>query len=68
MTIFYHILISYNCILCTLYVYIGVVSAIIFVNDPHRVDIVCQQLLEMNLVAAPLSGDSSKDDRKVCKV
>ena len=46
--------------------YIGVVSAIIFVNDPHRVDIVCQQLLEMNLVAAPLSGDSSKDDRKVC--
>ncbi len=40
-------------------------SAIIFVNDPHRVEVVCEKLMEMNLVAAPLHGDSSKDDRKV---
>lgn len=43
----------------------GVTSAIIFVNDPHRVQVVCDQLLEMSLVAAPLHGDTSKEDRKV---
>lgn len=39
-------------------------SSLIFVNDPHRVEIVCDKLLEMGIVAAPLHGDSSKDDRK----
>lgn len=39
--------------------------ALIFVNDPHRVEVVCEKLLEMGLIAAPLHGDSSKDDRKV---
>lgn len=43
----------------------AVTSAIIFVNDPHRVQVVCDQLLEMSLVAAPLHGDTSKEDRKV---
>ena len=43
-----------------------VVSALIFVNDPHRVEIIYEKLLEMGFVAAPLHGESSKDDRKVC--
>lgn len=42
----------------------AVERALIFVNDPHRVEIVAEKLLEMNLIAAPLHGDSSKDDRK----
>ena len=42
-----------------------VVSALIFVNDPHRVEIIYEKLLEMGFVAAPLHGESSKDDRKV---
>ena len=40
-------------------------SALVFVNDPHRVEIVCDKLLEMGIIAAPLHGESSKDDRKV---
>jgi superfamily II DNA/RNA helicase len=40
-------------------------SALIFVNDPHRVEIVYEKLLEMGFIAAPLHGDTSKDDRKV---
>jgi len=39
-------------------------SAIIFVNDPHRVEVVVRELHEMGLIAAPLHGDSSKEDRK----
>lgn len=39
-------------------------SAIVFVNDPYRVEIICEKLLEMGLIAAPLHGDTSKDDRK----
>ena len=39
-------------------------SALIFVNDPHRVEIVCEKLLEMGIIAAPLHGDTNKDDRK----
>eukprot|EP01038_Epipyxis_sp_PR26KG_P004250 gene4250-6029_t len=39
-------------------------QALIFVNDPHRVEIICEKLLEMGIIAAPLHGDSSKDDRK----
>jgi len=39
-------------------------SALIFVNDPHRVEIVCDKLLEMGLIAAPLHGETSKEDRK----
>jgi superfamily II DNA/RNA helicase len=42
-----------------------VVSALIFVNDPHRVEIIYEKLLEMGFIAAPLHGESSKDDRKV---
>lgn len=41
-----------------------VTCALVFVNDPYRVEIVCEKLLEMGLVAAPLHGDSTKDDRK----
>lgn len=40
-------------------------SAFIFVNDPHRVEVICDQLLEMGMIAAPLHGESSKEDRKV---
>ncbi len=40
-------------------------KALIFVNDPHRVKIVTEKLLEMGIIAAPLHGESSKDDRKV---
>jgi superfamily II DNA/RNA helicase len=39
-------------------------AALIFVNSPHRVETVCEKLLEMGVVAAPLHGDSSKDDRR----
>ena len=39
--------------------------ALVFVNDPHRVEVICEQLQEQGLVAAPLHGESSKDDRKV---
>ena len=42
----------------------AVKSGIIFVNDPHRVEIVCEKLLEMGMIAAPLHGETSKDDRK----
>jgi ATP-dependent RNA helicase DeaD len=38
--------------------------ALIFVNDPHRVQVVYEQLLEKGIVCAPLTGESSKDDRK----
>jgi superfamily II DNA/RNA helicase len=44
----------------------AVKSALIFVNDPYRVEIICQKLLEMGMIAAPLHGESSKEDRKVC--
>jgi superfamily II DNA/RNA helicase len=40
---------------------------LIFVNDAHRVEVVARKLFEDSrgrLVAAPLHGDSSKDDRK----
>jgi hypothetical protein len=42
----------------------AVKSGLIFVNDPHRVEIVCEKLLEMGMIAAPLHGETSKDDRK----
>jgi superfamily II DNA/RNA helicase len=45
-------------------IYTQVVSALIFVNDPYRVEIVYEKLLEMGFIAAPLHGESSKDDRK----
>ena len=38
-------------------------AAIVFVSDSWRVKIVCEKLLEMNIIAAPLHGDSSKADR-----
>lgn len=38
--------------------------AFVFVQDAHRVDVVTQQLYAHGLVAAPLHGDASKDDRK----
>lgn len=40
-------------------------TVLIFVNDPYRVNIVCEKLNEMNIIAAPLSSQSCKDDRKV---
>lgn len=43
----------------------AVETALIFVNSPHRVHLLCDQLSEMNIIAAPLHGQSSKDDRKV---
>ncbi|KAJ1383139.1 P-loop containing nucleoside triphosphate hydrolase protein, partial [Ochromonadaceae sp. CCMP2298] len=39
-------------------------SALVFVNEPHRVEVVCRELGDMGLVAAPLHGDSTKEDRK----
>lgn len=38
-------------------------AAIVFVNDGRRVELVCEKLLQMNIIAAPLHGDSTKDDR-----
>ena len=38
--------------------------ALIFVNDPHRVDVVVEKLAESNLIAAPLHGETPKEDRK----
>jgi len=38
-------------------------AAVVFVNDARRVDVVVSKLLEMNIIAAPLHGDSSKADR-----
>jgi superfamily II DNA/RNA helicase len=38
-------------------------AAVVFVNDARRVDVVVQKLLAMNIIAAPLHGDSSKSDR-----
>jgi superfamily II DNA/RNA helicase len=40
-------------------------SALIFVNDPKRVMGVCRELELAGIVAAPLHGDTNKDDRKV---
>ena len=40
-------------------------SALIFVNDPHRVEVICKDLLRSGIIAAPLHGDANKDDRKV---
>lgn len=38
--------------------------ALIFVNDPHRVEVLVDQLYDQNIIAAPLHGDSSKEDRR----
>jgi superfamily II DNA/RNA helicase len=40
-------------------------SALIFVNDPKRVVGVCRELELAGIIAAPLHGDTNKDDRKV---
>eukprot|EP01036_Dinobryon_divergens_P027404 gene27404-36176_t len=42
----------------------AVTCALIFVNDPHRVEVLYEQLIAEGFIAAPLHGDSSKDDRK----
>ena len=42
----------------------AVTCALVFVNDPHRVEVLSEQLTAEGFVAAPLHGDSSKDDRK----
>jgi superfamily II DNA/RNA helicase len=39
-------------------------SALIFVNNPYKVEILCENLLAEGIIAAPLHGKSSKDDRK----
>lgn len=40
-------------------------SALIFVNDPYKVEVVVKDLARYGLIAAPLHGDSNKDDRRV---
>jgi superfamily II DNA/RNA helicase len=42
-------------------------AAIVFVNDGRRVELVCEKLLQMNIIAAPLHGEATKDDRSVVK-
>jgi superfamily II DNA/RNA helicase len=37
---------------------------LIFVNDPQKVEALHSKLTEMGFVSAPLTGDTSKDDRK----
>ena len=39
-------------------------SALIFVNDPRRVVGLCRDLEIAGIIAAPLHGDTNKDDRK----
>lgn len=39
-------------------------KALIFVNEPRRVEIITEQILEMGYIAAPLHGETSKEDRK----
>lgn len=43
----------------------SVQHALIFVNDPRRVEGVVKELGMAGIVAAPLHGETSKDDRKV---
>jgi superfamily II DNA/RNA helicase len=43
-----------------------ITSAIIFVNDPQRVRVVCEKLNEQNFLVSPLHGETSKEERKVC--
>ncbi|CAM9570343.1 unnamed protein product, partial [Choristocarpus tenellus] len=38
-------------------------SVMIFVNDPQQVEWLTDKLSEVGIIAAPLSGESSKDDR-----
>ena len=38
-------------------------GALVFVNDQRRVGIVCDQLLENGIIAAPLTGEESRGDR-----
>lgn len=45
----------------------AVQRALIFVNDPRRVEGVVKELGMAGIIAAPLHGDTSKDDRKVCQ-
>jgi len=40
-------------------------SALIFVNDPYKVEVVVKDLSRYGIIAAPLHGDTNKDDRKV---
>jgi ATP-dependent RNA helicase DeaD len=39
-------------------------GALVFVNDQHRVGIICSQLLENGIIAAPLTGEESRNDRQ----
>jgi len=39
----------------------------VFVNGAHAVDVVCGQLGDLGLIAAPLKGDTERDDRKEVK-
>lgn len=36
---------------------------LVFVNEPRRVQVVCDKLLEQGIIAAPLTGETSKEDR-----
>ena len=42
-------------------------AAIVFVNNGRRVELVCEKLLQMNIVAAPLRGEATNDDRSVVR-
>ena len=39
-------------------------KALIFVNEPRRVEVIADQLLDMGYIAAPLHGETDKEDRK----
>eukprot|EP00802_Teleaulax_amphioxeia_P005510 Tamp_05514.p1 GENE.Tamp_05514~~Tamp_05514.p1 ORF type:complete len:514 (+),score=129.30 Tamp_05514:828-2369(+) len=38
-------------------------GALVFVNEQHRVGVLCDQLYENGIIAAPLTGEESRDDR-----
>ena len=39
-------------------------QALIFANDPYRVQTICSRLGDANIIAAPLSGNVTKEDRQ----
>jgi ATP-dependent RNA helicase DeaD len=39
-------------------------GALVFVNDQRRVGVICDQLYENGIIAAPLTGEESRDDRR----
>jgi len=39
-------------------------SALVFVNEQRKVDIIVEKLYELGIIAAPLHGEASKEDRQ----